>query len=762
MARKRPFTLVEMDIPVCSLTYGTSPCTASIPTTGAQRCFNTVRSCQDRPNFAETFKTLRICKASEDIPQEYDALPNLLSANVTPGVIDPGNSIGTRANVKVSAAEHPSSDAIFDKYLTTRTYDPFTQGTFWARLRARVPSLQGIPLRVLRGEFGEPLDTYLVEHYIVETAVIDADGISMTAKDALSYCDPKKAQCPVLSNGRAPVALSAADTTLTMTPSGIGDLEYPASGYVCLSNKEICAFTRSHNVLTLTRGQLGTAAIEHDEDCVVQLVQVFESMSAAEITYSLLTDFTPGIDPTWCDLDAWATDADTYVGHLFTAVIPAPTSVKTLLDEMMQQAGCSLWWDPVAQKVRFQTLRPVTPNAYVFDGNRIVDGTFKAKDQPDKRVSESWTYYGLANPTNKVDKESNFRAAVAQLDPTADSDYDIPAFRTNLARWITVDNRPAAERLNAMILARFRDAPRRAGFSMMADAVVLPELGTGILVQDLSLQEVDGSPATVPFYVTSVDNDEAMVHVELEEMHFDEDLVPDGSRAVYIDVDHFNVNLRTLYDAIYSSVPALAVITFTVEPGAYVGGQVLDSPSIDVGTWPADTVVNLYIGTPTDSDAKVLGRGGDGGGYPGPSLNGEAGSTALYTRRALHLFNYGRIGGGGGGGQGRFAADPATGTMYAAGGGGGAGFNGYNTDGTRRGGQAGRGAATTFPTNGSPTAGGVGAVSPLGPGGDGGGLAQDGRDTSNHHNHTAPGVAIDGVSFVTFDAAGVIIGTQIN
>lgn len=751
--RNRPFTLVELDVPVCSLTYGTSPCTASVPTTGAQKCFNTIRTCQDREHFTRAIKTLRICKASEDIPLEYDALPNLNTVNVTPCVIDPGTSIGQRANVKVTAYEHPSSDAIFDKYLTDRTYDPFTQGTFWARLRARVPSLQGIPLRVMRGQFGDPLSTYTVEHYVVESAVIDQAGISISAKDALSYCDPAKAQCPVLSLGRVTSALSISDTVFTLSPGGIGNADYPLSGYGCLSGKEIVPFTRVADVVTIVRaGSFGTHQQEHDADSIFQVVQVFDDLGAADIVYSLLVDFTNGIDASWCDLPAWQAEAETYIGHLYRAVIPVPTGVKVLLDEMMQQAGCSLWWDPVAEKVRFQTLRPVAPSTFIYDENRIKAGSFKAQEQPDKRVSQAWTYYGLIDATNKVDKEANFSAAVAKVDSEASIDYDIPAYKKNLARWISADNRPAAERLNAMQLARFRDAPRRAKMQLVADAEVVPELGTGIQVQDFSLQEADGSPSTVPFYVTSKDHDEATINLELEELHFAEDAVPDTDRAVYIDTTTVNLNLRDLYDSLYSSVPGGATVTFYLAPGAYVGGSILAGFAMTVGTWPSDTVVILAVGTLAGAASGVLGKGGDAGGYPGASSNGQDGSHAIYTRRALIIRNYGTIGGGGGGGQGRvgpFVGPFGDNQFYAIGGGGGAGY--VPGAGGQQGGEPG-----DLAFGGSPGSG------PPGPGGRGGNLGEGGRDNTNAVGHTDPGVAIDGISFVTLEVPGTITGATIN
>ena len=57
MTARRWLTFVEIDVSICSLTYGVAPCTAAVGVTGAQKCFNTLGSCQDRANYAESFVT---------------------------------------------------------------------------------------------------------------------------------------------------------------------------------------------------------------------------------------------------------------------------------------------------------------------------------------------------------------------------------------------------------------------------------------------------------------------------------------------------------------------------------------------------------------------------------------------------------------------------------------------------------------------------------------------------------------------------------
>ena len=66
-------TYVELDLPYCANTYGTAPCTASIGVTGADRCYNCRKTCQDIANFSATTVTLRFAKPAAYLPRDVDA-----------------------------------------------------------------------------------------------------------------------------------------------------------------------------------------------------------------------------------------------------------------------------------------------------------------------------------------------------------------------------------------------------------------------------------------------------------------------------------------------------------------------------------------------------------------------------------------------------------------------------------------------------------------------------------------------------------------
>src|SRR5690606_6804173 len=131
-------------------------------------------------------------------------------------------------------------------------------------------------------------DEMSVRHYVVDRVEGPANGSwSLVAKDLLSRIELKKAMAPRASQGRLASGITSSDVSATLEPTGIGDLEYPASGRIRFGD-EIIAFTRSGDTLTLTqRGDLNTEAADHDADDVAQLVLSYSAEKVEDIVYDL-------------------------------------------------------------------------------------------------------------------------------------------------------------------------------------------------------------------------------------------------------------------------------------------------------------------------------------------------------------------------------------------------------------------------------------------------------------------------------------------
>lgn len=748
----KTLTYVEIDVDYCALSYGTSPCTASIPTTGAIKCFNTLVSCQDRENFDNAPATLRFAVPTDYLPDDIDCIPSIKDVSFTPAVISLGEDLGMRATLSITFEDHRHADTGdgFDKYHAERPYNPYNQGTFWGKFRARQPFLIGRSLRLIRGHVGQTLEDMEVHHYVMESfdGPTPQGTFRLVAQDVLKLADNDRAQAPLLSQGLLSGTIDADDASLNALPAGIGNSEYPASGHLCIGGKEIVAFTRSDDAFTITRGQFGTEAVAHSADERLQLVLRYEGEDPADIIADLLENYA-GVPSGFIPVAAWLNETENFLQRVYTATITEPTGVNKLISELVEQAALAVWWDDQLQQIRLQVLRQIATTADRFDGGNMLESTFRTKEQPEKRLSQVWTYFGQRDPTRKLDQVDNFRSAAATVDLESQSDYGAPAIKKIFSRWIPFGGRTVALRLNDIVLGRYVTPPRRFEWELLkvrddgSSQIIAP--GGGYRVEGWSLQDLTGAPTDAPVQVTMLNPMSDRIAVEAEEAIF-RPFDPDDltNRVVIVDSNFNNFNLLDAHDSIFPEVTdadVIAGVTLTciVEAGVIVGSSSIGTPAFVIPEdWPDDFLITLKV------IGRIQGRGGKGDGGVA-STGPEAGGTALHVRFPIDLdIDEGEIFGGGGGGGGSFFF------FNLGGGGGGAG---------QLPGAAGAGAAQDESVGqpGTTEAGGAGATG-AGAGGGPGLAGVNGGGTGG-----AAGNAIDGESFVTVtEGPGDIRGGQVN
>ena len=125
----------EMDIPVCSLVFGSAPCTAS----GTPKCYNTRKTCQDQEHYTEKTTTLRFGKQDAEDAGKIDHIPSLTGINYRPQTVSLAEDLGVRASLSVTIEDHRDADigSARDPYWQDRGIDAYTTGTFWGKFRAR-------------------------------------------------------------------------------------------------------------------------------------------------------------------------------------------------------------------------------------------------------------------------------------------------------------------------------------------------------------------------------------------------------------------------------------------------------------------------------------------------------------------------------------------------------------------------------------------------------------------------------------------------
>jgi hypothetical protein len=787
-------TYIEIDLSVCDLTYGTSPCEAMLGVTGDKKCFNTISTCQDTDNFSASEVTLRLAKPTLNLSPNITAIPNIENISYTPSIINLGESIGTRSTLTIVCRDHPTPDTgpAGDPYYKDRSYNPFEQGTFWGKFKARHTALRGRSVKWYMGRTGEPLAAMERREFVLDSVrgPDTAGRVTITCKDPLILLDDKRAQAPQQSRGRLDADISSSATTFDVEPVGIGDTDYASitdeyDGYVAIGGNEIVHVTRVDDTFTVVggsagRGQFNTEADSHDEEDRVQIVLRYEGVDPAEIIEDLLVTYTTMPDD-FILLGNWTAETSEFLGRAYTATIAEPESVKDLVNELLEQAAMSMWWDEIGATLRLQVLRDVTTGTFVYTDDHMIAGSFRQQEQDDKRVSQVWTYYGQINPLESLDDRKNYANALVTVSSDSESLYGEPAIKQIFSRWITSAGRTSAERLNDLILSRFSLPPRRYEFSVLRDSgVPTPTLGAGRRVESFYTQDDEGLPVTTGVQIIQQRAGQDEWRIVADEVRISEEFEPDVPtlKVVPIDVDTNDFNLRTAFLQVYSEAETGDTVRCEIRSGIVVGSTTT-GPAWRTGTgWPSGITLQLLI----FEDAYIAGRGGNAGAANVTSAkptaqNGQPGGMALYAESDVTITNGGTIAGGGGGGGGAAAYAETAGAILTvrasstSGGGGGAG---------RTAGNGGVGSGANVNKSGQPgilTAGGSTSRSQdvrFGPstdctGGTGGNPGQSGNAgnataTGSSRERTATGTggaagaAITGWDMITWVTEGTILG----
>lgn len=524
------------------------------------------------------------------------------------------------------------------------------------------------------------------------------------------------------------------DELRVVNGSGVsGTFTPPTSAY---------ALARGDRML-LTRAQLGTEAQAHEDGDRVQLCLRYVAQDPADILSDLLQTYAL-VSADYVPLTAWQDETDSFYGSLLTATIAEPTSVNQLIAEILDIIAAAMWWDDRGQQIRFQVLRQIATDAARYSADNRMQDTLEISEQPTKRISQLWTYFAQINPLLNLDQLENYRSIAKTVDTDAEEDYEVPAIVKRYTRWIPEGGLSVASASNDRKIARFRDPPRKFAFDLFREYDVLqdPVLGAGYQLAGWPFQDATGAEEDVPIQITRLNPTAERYKIEAEEMRFS---VADDSpleRIVIIADDTYDINLRTLHDALYAAAGSGDTVTCIINAGVKIGATSTAIKAFDVGSWASGVTVEIYL------NGRIQGKGGDGGGggvqsdILNPGAAGKNGGVAIYSRYAFTIY-YGadaEVWGGAGGGAGGQGYTDSPG--YPGGGGAGQlpGNNGATTE-------AG-GPSTGSGSHQSGAGGGPGLAGSIAPGFTAGG---------------SPGAAIDGVSYRTVGSGSADIrGSSIN
>lgn len=711
---REPFEWIEIDQDFCSRTYGVAPCTATVAT-GGQKCFNTRQSCQDPANYVLGDPlTLRFCKSMAFIPKDAYYLPSLRAVSVSPARINPGGvnrssgALGVRSQITATFQDHAHTDRIVDPYVSERSYIPVNQSTFWAKWRARNPYYLNRPLRYYTGFIVDgaidPASIIERAYFITSFSGPDANGaVSITAQDALALLQDEKAQAPAASAGKLVSVLSAVGTSFSVEPAGIGNTDYPASGYVCLDD-EVIQFTRSADTFTVVnRAQFGTAAASHNAGATIQACVYYNGATPSDILEDLCITYGR-IDAQYLDTTQWANEQTDFMPRLYSALIPKPTGVTSLISEMTEQMYFYPWWDERGSKVKIRAVRPAEGDTVyqLNENSHLVEDSVSVSDKTDQLITQVWVYYGMRKATGSLTEPANFEALeiIGDLDAEGDERNRQSRVKTVFCRWITSANGAAAIDLGEKLLARYSTVPREVSFMLGTKD---SDIWLGDFVQIATRHNVDLYGSQLPLNIQIFSAQEAIVgtmqRYSGQEFAFEAPVDP-TDRLIVISGNLFNVNLRTMHDSLYSPPVGGETIRVIIRSGVTIGGEffvigggkiapitdrdsvstsvinagdtapfrgVLVYPndrnlyiaptttSLETGSWPSGVSISLTI----ESGANVIGHGGPSSGNSASFLLdghygnhgiGSDGGHAIGATYPITINNLGTIAGGGGGG----------------------------------------------------------------------------------------------------------------
>lgn len=724
----KPLRYAELVIKPCSRTYGSSPCTAAVGVSGDFKCYNSPRTCQDPANYlAGGEQILRWSVPTSDLPIDIPSTPCITGITRRPLQIDPAEGLGVRESVTVSMHNFRTNDTEFDQYPDSRTFNPYNQGTYWGKFFSRWGSLEGYEFRTVDGVLGQDINDMTRRYYIVDgVAGPDSKGsVSFTVKDVVKFIDSDKSQWPLPNNGTCLSDILAADTSFNLSPFGIGDIEYPASGVASLGDEKV-TFTRAGDVVTFTgRGLSGTPQEDHDEGTTLQVAAVFTAQDPAVIIRDLLEQATT-IPAEYIDYATWKIEVDDFLGRLYSAEIMQPTAVSTLIQELVKEAGLIFFVDVIAKVLVLRVLRQEVPVLQIND-DYILAGQIASRPMRDRRVSDVWVYYGKKNPLEAQTEKKNYRGVYAKAsdDPVVALENNPPAIREIMSRWILLENLPAAQSVADRVISRYQKIPREVGFKVPSYYSV--KLADVVSIQSHIFEDSQGVMAPAfSAQITSIDDSDGIISAVAEEVNFSEVEPPDPNlRIINVNSDVKNINLRTLHDLIYTPIIEGATVRLIVADGVKIGSVTYDH-ALELGPWPASVTIEI------DGTGRIQGRGGDMATTP------IDGGTAMFIDRPVTIVGDVKIWGGGGNGGAIIGS-----VSYA--GGAGAGFSEGQPISSID--------ATEYGSNGIYSKGGD--------------VGQAGEHPPNNEHGIgyaggAAGIAIDGVSFVTITGTPDIRGPQVN
>lgn len=260
--------------------------------------------------------------------------------------------------------------------------------------------------------------------------------------------------------------------------TGLG-VKYPSPAvtglpqFVRINNEAIQYTTVSGDVLSWPdatyRAQFGTAAQDSNSGTGVQRCFAPVGRSVTDVVHAMLNG--AGIPDAYIDMDGLIKeDADWYgAAATITACIHKPEKASALLNEFASTINLNIWWDAVAQKMRFKadmpqlssTVKSITPN-------ETVGRSMQVTPLDNLRITRSFLSFAPWSATGNMTQSPSFAYTIGNIDANAEgpNEYNGIISEQRYSRWLSAANLIFVDALVDRRINRFRDAPFKLAFSL--------------------------------------------------------------------------------------------------------------------------------------------------------------------------------------------------------------------------------------------------------------------------------------------------------
>lgn len=618
-----------------------------------------------------------------------NVFPYLISCASEPPKVNPSQDIGIRATASVSLKNFISNDSyeLKGSYSNRRI-----EGSFWAKMFAR-NEFKFRDARILRGYTDDGYfhaENFQIEHYVIDQYQEPSlDGsVRFSLVDVLALTDGINVKVPTVTSGILAANLSSGATTCTFNALDTAS-EYGTTGYWIIGENVMQYTITSATTANITQSRFGTLPSDQAINSSIQRCLGWTNKNVIDILYDLfaLTKIPASYIPTakWNALKA---------GELsifnFTALIYEPTEVKTLINELIEHCGLTMFTDTILKEITIVTSGVIANPVLTFNSTEhIQEGSFSHSNKFEKVITNQFVRWGLINYVKN--ENSNYSKNKRVIDIQAE---DASRLRVGTSgkeiksRWLTnsLDGNQVADQIATRKVAQFSSVPKEIKFK--TDVAYIGDflndrrfwLGSTFQIElpENCAVNANNSKKTVVAQCVSIQ--------------------PDDNGIWSITGITYNANIPPKYDYMIKAgtykdyvlatdsefAPILAAggakeYIVIVEQGALIGSTTLDA-AFKQGTFPAGATLYLIV------YGRILGKGGNGGNggfadYESGVCNVGSQSTGFDGGVALELTTdckldvlYGLLGGGGGGGAGLPGECYPGGAKAGGGGGGGQGF----------------------------------------------------------------------------------------